>query len=201
MQIRTEEAKDYFDVLKMTRQTFWSEERLKKLGLGALEHYMVHKARRRIMVEELSLVMEDAGEIVGHVMSSEGSYILDPDDQKHPVLTLGPLTVRKDKQKQGIGTKLLEETLKKAKALGYKAILLFGHPSYYPRFGFKEASTYGLKTEDGKQFPAFMALELEDGYLDKISGRYIVHPLFDEEKEIGRAIDFDQLYFGLGEDK
>lgn len=195
MQIRQENIQDYFEVLKLTRETFWSEKRMKEHGLGALEHYMVHEARRSIMVKALSLVAEDKGKVVGHVMCSTGSYILDSAGAKHLVLTLGPLTVRKNRQNQGIGSRLMDEVIKRAKSLNYKAILLFGHPSYYPRFGFKEASTYDLMTEKGEQFPAFMALELEEGWLGNVTGKYIVHPLFDEETIKHQAMIFDKEYF------
>jgi len=47
-------------------------------------------------------------------------------------------------------------------------VLIFGHESYYPRFGFKPASEFGITTEDGKNFPAFMALPLYDGALDGV---------------------------------
>lgn len=193
--LREEKEQDYFDVLVLTRDSFWKQERVEKMGLGALEHYMVHKARRSIMVKELSLVATINDRIVGHILYTRGSYIAGNDGQRYDVLCLGPVSVRKDQQNKGIGSILIQESLKKAKELAYPAVLLYGHPNYYPRFGFQDAKVFDVRTEEGENFPAFMALELEKGWFEGVSGRYIVHPLFDEEKEVKNALAFDQAFF------
>jgi len=193
--LREEKEQDYFDVLVLTRDSFWKQERVEKMGLGALEHYMVHKARRSIMVKELSLVATINDRIVGHILYTRGSYIAGNDGQRYDVLCLGPVSVRKDQQNKGIGSILIQESLKKAKELAYPAVLLYGHPNYYPRFGFQDAKVFDVTTEEGENFPAFMALELEKGWFEGVSGRYIMHPLFDEEKEVKNALAFDQAFF------
>jgi predicted N-acetyltransferase YhbS len=193
--LREEKEQDYFDVLVLTRDSFWKQERVEKMGLGALEHYMVHKARRSIMVKELSLVATIHDRIVGHILYTRGSYIAGNDGQRYDVLCLGPVSVRKDQQNKGIGSILIQESLKKAKELAYPAVLLYGHPNYYPRFGFQDAKVFDVRTEEGENFPAFMALELEEGWFEGVSGRYIMHPLFDEEKEVKNALAFDQAFF------
>lgn len=76
------------------------------------------------------------------------------------VLSLGPLTVAPKFQGKGIGSRLVRHSLSVAKILGYDAVIIFGHPTYYPRFGFQEAKEFGISTKEGKNFPAFMALEL-----------------------------------------
>jgi uncharacterized protein YdhG (YjbR/CyaY superfamily) len=81
-------------------------------------------------------------------------------------------------QKQGVGGRLIRDSLEAARELGYRAVLIYGYESYYPRFGFKPASEYGITTEDGKNFPAFMALPLYDGALDGVHGRLICDEVY-----------------------
>ena len=57
-----------------------------------------------------------------------------------PVLNFGPLSVLPEYQRQGVGKALVQAMIKKAKRLDYGAILFFGRPEYYPRFGFQEAA-------------------------------------------------------------
>ena len=59
-------------------------------------------------------------------------------------------------------------TFDEARKLGYRAIVIFGHPDYYPRMGFRRAAEFGITTADGSSFDAFMALPLYEGALDEI---------------------------------
>ena len=67
--------------------------------------------------------------------------------------------------------------------LGYKAIIIFGNAEYYHRFGLSDAKEYGIQTSWGDNFEAFMALELYDGGLNGISGKYYEDAVFEIEKE------------------
>lgn len=96
------------------------------------------------------------------------------------VVCIGPVSVLPEKQKEGIGCKLLYHLLERAGELGYHAAFLYGHPEYYPRFGFVNAERYGITTRDGKNFDAFMALELRPGALYGITGRFVEDSAFRE---------------------
>jgi hypothetical protein len=67
-----------------------------------------------------------------------------------------------------------------ARRLGFRAVLIFGHPDYYPRVGFKPAQMYTITTSDGKNFDPFMAYPLYKGALDGVSGRYHIDPAYDD---------------------
>ena len=68
---------------------------------------------------------------------------------------------------------------------GYKGIILFGNPPYYHRFGFRNAAEYGITTREGLNFDPFMALELHEGGLKGLSGRFIEDPAYSvQEKEL-----------------
>lgn len=191
--IRLEEPKDYRAVEEVTRAAFWREDRIKELGIGCCEHYMVHALRQKDGIKALSFVAELEGQVVGHIIYSQ-AHILCPDGKKVTVLNFGPLSVLPTLQKQGIGSSLMTHSLACAKALGYGAILFFGHPTYYPRFGFVEASTFGITTAWGGNFPAFMAQELIPGYLEAITGKYIEAPIYDEELNKDDAKAYDEAF-------
>lgn len=195
MKIRLEERKDWREVELLTREAFWRDERIEKIGIGATEHYMVHKMRENEGIKELTFVAEIDGEIVGHIIYSKNSYVLQPDGLKKEVLNFGPISVLPKYQKQGIGNALMVHSIKVAKDLGYGAILFFGHPTYYPRFGFKEAREFGITTAQGANFPAFMAMELQEGYLSRVSGKYIESSIYDEDITKGPAKEYDKLFF------
>lgn len=90
-------------------------------------------------VDPLSLVAESAtGDVVGHVVATEGRI------GDAAALGLGPVGVRPDQQGEGVGGALMHAILGAADALGYPVVVLLGHLDYYPRFGFRAASTLGI---------------------------------------------------------
>ena len=93
-------------------------------------------------IPELSLVAVDGGLVVGHVVASR-AYV---DDQ--PALGLGPLSVRPDRQRSGIGAALMHAVLGAADALGDPLVGLVGEPAFYSRFGFVPAESTGVTAPD-----------------------------------------------------
>lgn len=87
-----------------------------------------------------------------------------------PALLLGPLAIHPDHQGQGIGRVLMHEGLARARAQGWKAVILVGDAPYYTRFGFRPELTENL-TLPGPVDPArFLGLNLEPGTLEGLSG-------------------------------
>jgi len=142
------------------------------------EALLARKLRSRpAFVPELDYVAEMDGKIVGNIMYTRSKVVTD-NGSEWETLTFGPVSVLPKYQKQGIGGALIRRTLHTAHELGYRAVLIYGYESYYPRFGFKPASEFGITTEDGKNFPAFMALPLYDGALDDVHGRLICDDVY-----------------------
>lgn len=193
--IRPEEIRDRKRVEQLTKAAFYREERIEKLGMGCNEHYLVHVLRNSIGIEELNFVAEIDGKVVGHVIYSRGKIEKDSGGEKE-VISFGPLSVDPEYQKKGVGSALMEFSIGKAKELGYGAIIIFGHPTYYPRFGFLEGKDFGVRTSGDENFPAFMAMELIEGDLKGAEGRYIEGDVFDEEKIKEKALEYDKKYFG-----
>lgn len=105
------------------------------------------------------LVEENGGEIVGHILYSRLWA-----DSVHLYAALAPLAVRPDRQRDGVGKRLIKASIETAKEFGAAALIVLGHPEYYPKFGFsREAAATVNSPYSGS--PAFMALELEPGAL------------------------------------
>lgn len=156
--VREECTNDHDRVEFMTREAFWNV-----YAPGATEHYIVHKLRdSSSFVKELSLIACQKDTIVGHVMYSKAK-VVETGGKEHEVLCMGPLTVDPAYQKNGIGSLLIKESTKRARALGYKGVIIFGNPQYYHRFGYVSADTYGITTSGGQNFDPFMVLELLTG--------------------------------------
>jgi predicted N-acetyltransferase YhbS/uncharacterized protein YdhG (YjbR/CyaY superfamily) len=146
------------------------------------EALLAHKLRScAAFVPELDYVAELNGSIIGNIMYTKSKVVSDSEGsvtREWDTLTFGPVSVLPKYQRQGVGSALIRKTLEAARELGYRAVLIFGHESYYPRFGFKPASEFGITTADGKDFPAFMALPLYDGALDGVCGRLICDEVY-----------------------
>ncbi len=188
--IRQEQPADYKKTEQMTREAFATLDLPGREDIE--EHFLLHNLRgSNAFVPQLCLVAEVNGEIMGNIAYSKNKIIND-NGQEWEILTFGPLGVLPQNQKQGIGALLVEESLLIAKALGYKGIIIFGHPTYYPRFGFENAKEYNITTEDGQNFDAFMALELFEGALQGVSGKYIMDAVFYTDKE--KLAEYDKQF-------
>ncbi len=115
-------------------------------------------------------------EIAGHIFFSP-VRISKRDDLK--VMGLAPMAVRPAYQRQGIGAALIHSGLAGCQLLGYGAVVVLGHPGYYPRFGFTPADRAGLRCVYDVPVEAFMMLELHPGYLQNVQGTVTYHPAFD----------------------
>ncbi|MDR0906762.1 MAG: N-acetyltransferase [Oscillospiraceae bacterium] len=177
--LRLEEPRDYRAVEELTREAFGADS-------GSCdEHLLAHKLRKISgFVPELDYVAEIDGELAGNILYSKSKIVSDSGIETE-VLTFGPLSVLPKFQNLGVGKALIRRTISEAKRLGYRAVVIFGHPDYYPRSGFRRAAEFGLTTPDGETFDAFMALPLYDGALDGVSGRFyedkVYHSLGEEE--------------------
>lgn len=142
MEIRLETPDDYHAVEEISREAFWQfwEENCTVCD----EHLLVHKLRDvDAYVPELDYVAEVDGKLVGHIIYTR-SWIETGDGRKVETLTFGPLAVLPEYQSKGIGRALMQHSFAEAKRLGYRAVIIYGIPDYYPRVGFKRAAEFGL---------------------------------------------------------
>ncbi len=170
MNIRTETKNDYEKVQNLLTQAFPGQE----------EATLVRRLREdKDFQRELSIVAEEKGGITGHIMFSR-SRLFDG-VHTHHVAALGPLAVLPDYQRQGIGGKLIEEGKRRCISHGYPLVFLFGHPAYYPRYGFVQARAYGIDiTQFTVSDEVFMVAELQPGALDRLHGEFRFHSAFED---------------------
>src|SRR5688500_5814393 len=81
-------------------------------------------------VPELSLVAEEDGRVVGHIMLS---YVR-LEGQERLLLEIAPMSVHPERQRSGVGSALIQEALRLADGRGEPLVLVLGHAAYYPRF-------------------------------------------------------------------
>jgi putative acetyltransferase len=93
-------------------------------------------------IPRLSLVAEQDGQVVGHVVCTRGRV------DESPALGLGPLSVLPERQRSGVGSALMHAVLGAADALDEPLIALVGDPGYYRRFGFRPAGEYAIAPSD-----------------------------------------------------
>lgn len=133
------------------------------------EGILIRKLRNtRDFIPGLSLVAESGGRLVGHILF----YPIKIKDGDHEriALSLAPMAVHPAYQRNGIGSSLVREGIARAKDMGYSAVIVLGYPDYYIRFGFKPASSFGIRSPFDVPDNVFLAMELMDGALKDIKG-------------------------------
>jgi len=192
--VRTEEERDHRIAEEITRAAFDYPERVARGGIGCpYEHWMVNELRRRDGILPLSLIAEADGRPAGHIICSTAE-VRSP-SAIVPVLNLGPVSVLPEYQNKGIGKALIHAVLAEAGRLDYGAILFFGRPEYYPQFGFRDASVFGISDADGYNYPSFMGMELKENYLASAKGgRFFESDIYDDALNREAVKEFDRRF-------
>ncbi len=113
-----------------------------------------------------SLVAEQEERLVGHILFSR--MWIETTGDRLSAVALAPMAVLPERQRQGVGGKLIGRGLDLLRGQGEQIVFVLGHPEYYPRFGFSTGAARSLASP----FPpeAFMALELRPGALHGVHG-------------------------------
>jgi putative acetyltransferase len=169
MIIRPEKTKDYTAIHELNELAFGG--RAEADLIGALR-------KSDSFIPELSLVAVQKGEVIGHILFSP--IVIKSKERVISALALAPMAVHPKFQNKGIGSKLIYRGFEDCRRLGYKIVVVIGHPEYYPRFGFLPARDKGLDVAFPVPDEAFMVLELVPGALDNTRGEIIYPPEFQE---------------------
>lgn len=146
--IRAEAAEDISSVRRVNEQAF-----------GRTEEADLVDRLRAAARPYISLVAVSGAQVVGHIFFSP--VTLEGKDDDSSMMGLAPMAVLPEYQNQGIGSQLVREGLKECQRAGCSAVVVLGHPEYYPRFGFVPASRKGLRCEYPVPDEAFMVTELK----------------------------------------
>ena len=166
LKIVQEQVEDYELTEGVVKSAFENAEHSDKS-----EHKLVSRIRKSdAFIPKLSLVAtdKDHNKILGHILLSK--ILISNDTQRVESLALAPVSVLPEYQGRGVGKLLITEALKEAKKLRVGSVVVLGHPEYYPKFGFKKASLWGIKAPFEVPDEAFMAIELKENALDNVSG-------------------------------
>lgn len=132
---------------------------------------------RDAFIPALSLVGEEDGAIVGHILFTR-IHITKDGGRAVESLALAPMAVLPQAQRKGIGGALVRAGLEAARSMGHGAVIVLGHVEYYPAFGFVPASRWGIRAPFEVPDAAFMALELRPGALADAAGVVVYPPAF-----------------------
>lgn len=164
--IRPEQVKDYDSIYTLIQTAFLTA----KEADGNEQDFAASLRSTSNYIPELSLVVEDGEKLIAHIMLTQ--IILNTPNGPHKALMLAPISVLLEYRDQGVGSKLIRESLLIARSMGYDIVMLCGDPGYYNRFGFKTASSFGICNTDGIPDQYVLACELEANVLDKVTGTF-----------------------------
>ena len=154
------------------RAAFWNVYRP-----GCTEHFVLHRLRSDpAFVQDLDLVLTLDGLLAAQIVFVRSS--IDCGKGRHlPVMTFGPVSVAPAFQKPGLGSLLLREAIKRAKALGVGALCITGDVAFYRRFGFTYAGEFSIRYRDADPNDPvvlyFLVKELQPGFLTGVRGTYV----------------------------
>ena len=132
---------------------------------------------RQSCTNKISLVAVSNDQIVGHILFTPVK--LEAKEKVIEGMGLAPMAVLPEFQRQGIGSQLVKAGLDVIEKAKYSFIIVLGHPTYYPRFGFVPASRYGIKSEyENVPDEAFLILVIDQAVLEGVSGIAKYRPEF-----------------------
>lgn len=155
IEVRDERPEDVPVIHALNQQAFGQEQ----------EANIVDALRRNGGVL-LSLVATINDEVVGHIMYSPLTIA-----GRYEGAALGPMSVLPQRQRRGIGSKLVRVGNERLKQAGCPYIIVLGHAEYYPRFGFRPASQFGVTCEWEVPDNVFMLLVLDEARMNDVSGQ------------------------------
>ena len=168
--IKSMEEKYRIPALELVESVFTASECEEN---GKLVRSLVEEIRsKRWYLPELELIMVDETDaVIGFVMFSrfhlEGRY-------EDALLLLSPVAVKTELQRQHISKELIEYGFRKAKELGYQAVIVEGNPMNYRNRGFVTSADYGITAHESIGLPApdcLMVKELVTGALAGMHGQ------------------------------
>ena len=161
--VRAERPGDHYAVRRVNEAAFGRPDEadiVDRLRMGAPDY--------------LGLVAVEGEAVIGHIAFTPVTF--EPARPGSTAYGLAPMAVLPEHQRSGVGSALVRAGLDACRGRGAGGVVVLGHPAYYPRFGFRPASTFGLRCAYDVPDEAFMALALRPSALDGPAGTVHYHP-------------------------
>lgn len=136
------------------------------------------RKNEKAFVEDLSIVAELKGEIIGYLLFTK-IFIINEKGVRFNSLCLAPMGILPEFQKQGIGTQFIRYGLAKAKMLGFESVVVLGHADFYGKFGFVPCYKWSIKAPFEVPEESLRALELVKNGLQGVHGMITYPKEFD----------------------
>jgi putative acetyltransferase len=160
-----------------------------RLAFGQDDEARIVDSLRSGGYARVSLVAEVNSVVVGHILFSD--LLILTDGGTVPALSLAPMAVLPEFQKQGIGSALVQKGLEACRNQGHRIVVVLGHSHFYPRFGFSAKLAVPLSSPfSGRD--SWMALELVPGALEGSSGWVRYPPPFGAGVQVRPVYPPDQ---------
>ncbi|SDB60573.1 putative acetyltransferase [Desulfonatronum thiosulfatophilum] len=167
-------------MLEIRQEDPQDQNAVQSLNLAAFENgpeAALVDALRSSCKEYLAFVAVEDGAVVGHILFTPVTV----DGSDAAGMGLAPMAVLPSRQRKGIGTQLVRHGLEHLRRSGCPFVIVLGHPEYYPRFGFEQASTYRLVSQwEGVPDEAFMVAVFDDNALPRAGGTARYRNEFDD---------------------
>lgn len=165
MGIRAEKGSDLQEIWQINAEAFETEAEADLVNI-----------LRESGIPFISMVYEDNNKLSGHILFTPVE--LEGHTKNLRIIGLGPVAVIPEMQNKSIGSALVKAGIEQCKSEGYDAIIVLGHPNYYPKFGFVLSVKYGIKSEYDVPEDVFMVLELKENALKGKQGTIKYHEAF-----------------------
>lgn len=170
LEIREATESDLKDVLVVETRAFGDEKGGEIAGL--VEGLLADPSAAPLL--SLLAIDDNDNQAIGHILFTNVRIASYEDIVSAAILA--PLAVIPEKQSRGVGGMLIKEGLNRLSATGVDLVFVLGHPSYYPRYGFRAAGVHGFEAPypiPEEHADAWMVQELRPGVIGRVRGSVI----------------------------